>query len=149
LRGASIYQTTFITAFTGFEEVLMPQPVNSDPQLVTCPDCGGVLSKHRTGSGTTIPTFECQVGHRYSVFDAVEAKEHQVENTMWTLAGQFEHLLALWAELARIGQEQHAPDITRAAARRQAQLAEQMAIVKRLIQETDRSIDETQLMAQG
>lgn len=127
----------------------MPQPVNSDPQLVTCPDCGGVLSKHRMEAGATIPTFECQVGHRYSVFDAVEVKEHQLENTMWTLAGQLEHLMILWSELARIGQGQHDRDVTRAAGRRQEQLAEQMDIVKRLIQETDRSIDETQLRAEG
>ena len=127
----------------------MPQPVNSDPQLVTCPDCGGVLSKHRLGAGATIPTFECQVGHRYSIFDAVEGKEHQLENTMWTLAGQLEHLMALWTELAGIGEQQQDPDLSRTAARRHQQLAEQIDTVRRLIQETDLRIDETQHQAKG
>jgi hypothetical protein len=74
----------------------MPQPHDSRPTVVGCPDCAGVLSVRQDNGSRK---YECQIGHRYSIFSAVASKEEQLERTLWEAVSLLEHIEILMAEL--------------------------------------------------
>lgn len=71
---------------------------SSVPIKITCPECQGCINlEHNTS--TRIRTYRCQVGHTYSLKEIIKGKEVQVENSLWTVMGLFEHLEFLYEAL--------------------------------------------------
>jgi hypothetical protein len=62
-----------------------PPSTTHDTGLVplSCPDCFGVLHFEREGHHDHL-LYRCQVGHRYSVGSLIQAKEAQLERTLWS-----------------------------------------------------------------
>jgi len=52
---------------------------------LSCPDCFGVLRFEREGSHGHL-LYRCQVDHRYTVGSLLQAKEAQLERTLWSAA---------------------------------------------------------------
>ena len=50
---------------------------------LSCPDCFGVLRFAREGLHGHL-LYRCQVDHRYTVTSLLEAKEQQLERTLWS-----------------------------------------------------------------
>ena len=50
---------------------------------LSCPDCFGVLRFEREGEHEHL-LYRCQVDHRYSIGSMLEAKEAQLERTLWS-----------------------------------------------------------------
>jgi hypothetical protein len=50
---------------------------------LSCPDCFGVLRFEREGSHGHL-LYRCQVDHRYTVGSLIQAKEEQLERTLWS-----------------------------------------------------------------
>lgn len=70
----------------------------SVPIKITCPECQGCISLD-IEPHAGILTYRCQVGHAYSIKEMIKGKEVQVENTLWTTVGLFEHLEMLYEKL--------------------------------------------------
>lgn len=63
-----------------------PPPSSSreaDLVPLSCPDCFGVLRFEREGSHDHL-VYRCQVDHRYTIGSMLEAKEAQLERTLWS-----------------------------------------------------------------
>jgi hypothetical protein len=52
---------------------------------LSCPDCFGVLRFEREGARGHL-LYRCQVDHRYTTGSLLEAKEAQLERTLWSAA---------------------------------------------------------------
>ena len=50
---------------------------------LSCPDCFGVLRFEREGPHGHL-LYRCQIDHRYAVGSLLEAKEDQLERTLWS-----------------------------------------------------------------
>jgi hypothetical protein len=50
---------------------------------LSCPDCFGVLRFEREGSHGHL-LYRCQIDHRYTVSSLIQAKEAQLERTLWS-----------------------------------------------------------------
>ena len=50
---------------------------------LSCPDCFGVLHFEREGARAHL-LYRCQVDHRYTTGSLLEAKEAQLERTLWS-----------------------------------------------------------------
>jgi len=63
-----------------------PPPSGSKEQAlvpVSCPDCFGVLHFEREGPNGHL-IYRCQVDHRYGIGSLLQAKETQLERTLWS-----------------------------------------------------------------
>ena len=60
-----------------------------DPTMIGCPACAGVLALvHEDTSGCLV----CSVGHRFSLDSLLEAKEDELERTMWSSLALLTHV---------------------------------------------------------
>jgi two-component system chemotaxis response regulator CheB len=50
------------------------------PPGLTCPECGGIVTKLRNGKNTV---FRCHVGHAFSLASFTEAHAEALERTLW------------------------------------------------------------------
>ena len=50
---------------------------------LSCPDCFGVLRFEREGPHGHL-LYRCQVDHRYTIGSLIDAKESQLERTLWS-----------------------------------------------------------------
>jgi two-component system, chemotaxis family, protein-glutamate methylesterase/glutaminase len=64
-----------------------------------CPACTGVLSVEEEGKKGHL-RFVCRVGHAFSSSSLLDAKEHDVERTLWSAVDLLEEALDLARELA-------------------------------------------------
>lgn len=56
---------------------------NQDLVPLSCPDCSGVLHVEHEGPHQ-FHLFVCQIDHRYSMRSLLQAKEAQLERTLWS-----------------------------------------------------------------
>jgi two-component system chemotaxis response regulator CheB len=71
-----------------------------DPAALTCPDCGGVLSKVRAGHPLR---FRCQVGHSYTADILAKEQESQVDEALRVALRIIEERAELVARMAADG----------------------------------------------
>jgi two-component system chemotaxis response regulator CheB len=60
-----------------------------DATMIGCPACAGVLALVREDSSYR---FVCSVGHRFSYESLLEAKEDELETTLWSSVALLAHL---------------------------------------------------------
>lgn len=63
---------------------------------VVCPDCSGTLRVRREGGGFT---FRCRIGHVYAAAELLAAKEHRLEQHLWSGVAALDELAALLRDL--------------------------------------------------
>lgn len=100
---------------------------------IGCPDCSGVLSQFKDGDGPHL-RFVCKVGHAYSLYSLLEAKEEQLEHALWSAISLFQHVEML-DELAHIDENGLATQ-TEGLAARLKQARAQAARIRTVIEET-------------
>jgi len=61
-----------------------------DPTMIGCPACAGVLALVQDDSANC--RLICSVGHRFSVESLLEAKEEELEKTMWSSIALLAHV---------------------------------------------------------
>ena len=74
----------------------------ADPAALTCPACGGVLSKIRTGNPLR---FRCQVGHAYSADILANEQEGRVDEALRVALRIIEERAELVSRMAEEGRE--------------------------------------------
>jgi len=64
----------------------MDLPADGEARLApfVCPDCDGPLNVSVASEGDFL-SFQCAVGHRYSLASLVEGKEERLEQIAWTM----------------------------------------------------------------
>ncbi|HEX2726409.1 MAG TPA: chemotaxis protein CheB, partial [Beijerinckiaceae bacterium] len=72
----------------------------ADPTALTCPACGGVLSKMRTGNPLR---FRCQVGHAYSADAVAKEQEGRVDEAVRVALRIIEERAELVSRMAEDG----------------------------------------------
>ncbi|PWU19626.1 MAG: hypothetical protein C5B48_13325 [Candidatus Rokuibacteriota bacterium] len=58
---------------------------------IGCPGCAGVLTAIDEGRRDYV-SYVCTIGHSYSLFDLLDAKEQQFEHGLWSLLSVLAHL---------------------------------------------------------
>lgn len=100
----------------------------------SCPDCAGVLSLDSVDDGRH-RTYRCQVGHRFSTRSLLDAKEIEVERTLWAAAVTLHHVTEVYDRMLR-----ELPDATRMdrsrLQRRSREARQQKQAVIRIIEST-------------
>src|SRR5690348_10974741 len=118
----------------------MPQPtppLSSNKQVteIGCPDCSGVLSEFKDGDGPHL-RFICKVGHAYSLYSLMQAKEEQLEHTLWSAISLSQHVEMLDELLLKHIDENGLPIRTEGVAARLQQIRAQAARIQTIIEET-------------
>ena len=101
---------------------------------LVCPECSGNLVVQRSAR---FVTFQCRVGHVYSVQELVTAKESTLETRMWSSVFAFEELEAL---LIGLGAHGLTDQLGTAACRERAAVARGQAQRLRAIIQDDRPL---------
>jgi two-component system, chemotaxis family, protein-glutamate methylesterase/glutaminase len=110
----------------------------SSPRQVTeigCPDCSGVLSQFKDGDGPHL-RFVCKIGHAYSLYSLLQAKEEQLEHTLWSAISLFQHVEMLDELLLAHIDENGLATRTEGLAARLKQVRAQAARIRTVIEET-------------
>jgi two-component system chemotaxis response regulator CheB len=76
-------------------------PLDGDPSILTCPECGGVLLERDEGG---LVRFACQVGHGYSPDSLVEQQGQALESALWNAQRTLEERADLLRRMARRAQ---------------------------------------------
>jgi len=105
-----------------------------DPTMISCPACAGVLALAQEDAGDRLV---CSVGHGFSFESLIEAKEDELEKTMWSSLALLAHVeMVIQKLLDRPGGMDRAPQESLHARIVQARLhAEQL---RDMIEETRR-----------
>ena len=74
------------------------EPIEGDPTLLTCPDCGGVMLERSEGG---VVRFACQVGHAYSPESLDEEQGEALESALWTAIRTLDERADLLRRMAR------------------------------------------------
>jgi two-component system chemotaxis response regulator CheB len=78
---------------------MMPKSrIPGTPTTIGCPDCSGVLNAAEEGTGHH-RRYVCQVGHSFSLHSLLEAKENQLEETLWSAVSLLQHVEMICGEL--------------------------------------------------
>jgi two-component system chemotaxis response regulator CheB len=80
------------------EAELGREPLEGQPSLLTCPDCGGVLIERDEGH---VIRFACQVGHAYSPESLVEEQGSALESALWSAMRTLQERADLLRRMAR------------------------------------------------
>jgi two-component system, chemotaxis family, protein-glutamate methylesterase/glutaminase len=127
--------------------MLRPRPVRdirSSPAIaishrqvieIGCPDCSGVLSQFKDGDGPHL-RFVCKIGHAYSLYSLLQAKEEQLEHTLWSAISLFQHVEMLDELLLAHIDENGLATRTEGLAARLKQVRAQAARIRTVIEET-------------
>lgn len=70
------------------------------PTLIGCPDYSGVLSVRKEGPEGHL-RYVCHVGHSFSIYSLLEAKENQLEEGLWSAVSLLGHVGMISAELKK------------------------------------------------
>ncbi|HET8720736.1 MAG TPA: hypothetical protein VFM24_01830 [Nitrospira sp.] len=65
---------------------------------LSCPDCFGVLRCEREGKHGHL-LYRCQIDHRYTIASLLEAKEDQLERTLWSASLLLKQLTYAYEDL--------------------------------------------------
>ena len=102
---------------------------------VGCPDCSGVLSLFKDGDGPHL-RFVCKIGHAYSLYSLLQAKEEQLEHTLWSAISLFQYVEMLDELLLAHIDENGLATQTEGLAARLKQVRAQAARIRTVIEET-------------
>ena len=102
---------------------------------IGCPDCSGVLSQLKLDDGPHL-RFVCKVGHAYSLYSLLQAKEDQLEHALWSAISLFQHVEMLDDLLLTHIDEAGVPIRTEGLAARLKQVRAQVARIRTMIEET-------------
>ena len=102
---------------------------------IGCPDCSGVLSQLKDDDGPHL-RFVCKVGHAYSLYSLLQAKEDQLEQALWSAISLFQHVEMLDDLLLTHIDETGLPIRTEGLAARLQQVRAQAARIRTMIEET-------------
>jgi two-component system, chemotaxis family, protein-glutamate methylesterase/glutaminase len=102
---------------------------------IGCPDCSGVLSQFKDGDGPHL-RFVCKIGHAYSLYSLLQAKEEQLEHTLWSAISLFQHVEMLDELLLAHIDENGLATRTEGLAARLKQVRAQAARIRTVIEET-------------
>ena len=102
---------------------------------IGCPDCSGVLSQLKDDDGPHV-RFVCKVGHAYSLYSLLQAKEDQLEHALWSAISLFQHVEMLDELLLAHIDENRLPIQTEGLATRLKQIRAQAARIRTVIEET-------------
>ena len=114
----------------------MPKPsADAEPTLIGCPACSGVSSLVPDGSRTHAHLV-CTVGHQFSLPSVLEAKESELEKSLWAAISQLEHI-DMAAQLLFDQIDRHALSLNGSDLRARAEQARQQGqLIRRIIEET-------------
>jgi two-component system chemotaxis response regulator CheB len=87
-------------------KLLEQHPVVGEPTVLTCPECGGLVSETRAGNTSH---FLCHVGHAYSESSLEAAKLNGVEAALWTAVRVLKESASMYDLMARRARERHRP----------------------------------------
>jgi hypothetical protein len=107
---------------------------HAEVTLIGCPDCSGVLSQIEDGDGPHLQ-FICSVGHAYSLYSLLEAKEVQLEHALWSVVSLLEHVAIIDKRLVKHIDEKGLSTSTLGLTIRIQQVEAQTVQVRRLIEE--------------
>lgn len=113
-------------------------PVNLRPGSehtvpISCPDCSGVLNARAEGPQGHL-TYECRVGHTFSLGELLAGKEEQLEERLWWTLVAIDELLEMLDETARAAQDHGIPDAATACRERAASAREQRDTLRGVIE---------------
>jgi hypothetical protein len=103
--------------------------------LIGCPDCSGVLSQVKDGDGPHLQLI-CSIGHAYSVYSLLQAKEEQLEYALWSVVSLLEHVAMIGERLLKHIDENGFPTPTQGLVARIRQVQSQTIHIRKLIEET-------------
>ena len=108
-----------------------------DAQLtrIGCPDCTGVLSEVKEGDGRH-RQFICSIGHAYSLYSLLEAKEVQLEHALWSVVSLLEHVAIIDERLLKDIAENGLATPTQGIVARIRQVHAQTIQIRQMIEET-------------
>lgn len=101
----------------------------SNPSMLTCPDCGGVLWELQ---GSNVVRFRCHVGHSYALESLVAEQATVVEQALWSALRALEEKAALARRMAHHSKQHNRP-LSAAKFQQQAQEVEENANVVRQV----------------
>jgi len=67
---------------------------------LTCPDCGGVLTEHASGTQHSVRKYTCYLGHAYSPYVLNETTETEVGQALWGAVRRLEEQVMFSRRLA-------------------------------------------------
>lgn len=102
---------------------------------IGCPDCSGVLSQYKDGDGPHL-RFVCKIGHAYSLYSLMQAKEEQLEHALWSAVSLSQHVEMLDELLLKHIDESGLSVRTEGLAARLRQVRAQAARIRTVIEET-------------
>lgn len=102
---------------------------------IGCPDCSGVLSQVKEGDGPHLQ-FICSIGHAYSLYSLLEAKEMQLEHALWSVVSLLEHVAIIDERLLKDIDENGFAAPTQGLVTRIRQVHAQTLQIRQLIEET-------------
>ena len=108
---------------------------DAETTLIGCPDCSGVLSQVKDGDGPHLQ-FICSIGHAYSLYSLLQAKEEQLEHALWSVVSLLEHVAMIDERLLRHIDENGFPTRRQGLLARIRQVQAQTVQVRKLIEET-------------
>jgi two-component system, chemotaxis family, protein-glutamate methylesterase/glutaminase len=112
-----------------------PSERDAHSTLIGCPDCSGVLSQVRDGDGPHLQ-FICHIGHAYSLYSLLEAKEVQLEHALWSVVSLLEHVSMIDELLVKHIDENGFPTPTQGLTARIRQVQAQLLHIRAVIEET-------------
>jgi two-component system chemotaxis response regulator CheB len=98
-----------------------------------CPECRGVLYVSERGQHGWL-SFQCRVGHAYSADSLLEAKEEQLEESLWATVEVLDELVQLYGVFALREQANRNSPHGSVLARRLALARRHVAILRGLIE---------------
>ena len=114
----------------------MPRlPQETECTLIGCPDCSGVLSRVQDDDSAHVQ-YICHVGHVYSIFSLLEAKEVQLEHALWSVVSLLQHVEMIDESLLAHIDENGMPISKEGLLVRREQVRAQLALVRNIIEET-------------
>jgi two-component system chemotaxis response regulator CheB len=106
---------------------------------ISCPECAGVLNARAEGPRGHL-TYECRVGHTFSLGELLTGKEEQLDERLWSTLVALEELHEMLDETGRAAESHGIPDAAVACRDRAERVREQRGQLRRII-ERNRAVE--------
>jgi two-component system chemotaxis response regulator CheB len=107
-------------------------PPREEQAVITCPECGGVLTEH---SEAGVTQWRCYVGHRYSPDSLADAQGEGVEAALWTAIRTLEDRSMLLRRMADRAERRRQSRSARRFRHLSEAASEQAGLVRRALTE--------------
>jgi two-component system chemotaxis response regulator CheB len=107
-----------------------------NPTMIGCPACKGVLALAEDTSSK--PHLVCSVGHRFSLESLLEAKEEDLEKSLWSAIALLAHLDMVIRMLLEQPEAQQRNALTEALHKRLAQARLHAEELRTIIEDSER-----------